>query len=81
MFPSPTVNAPLINAANNMFELQPMARSLTMESARTEESEDELEEADEEVKALEAMVVEARKKAEAVRRKRFDGIELPTMPL
>ena len=39
-----------------------------------------MEEADEEVKALEAMVVEARKKADAVRRKRFDGIELPTMP-
>ena len=83
MFPSPPVNAPIINAANNMFELQPMARSLTMESARTEEreeSEDELEEAVEEVKALEAMIVEARKKADAVRRKRFDGIELPTMP-
>ena len=40
MFPSPPVNAPIINAANNMFELQPIAISLTMESARTEESED-----------------------------------------
>ena len=29
---------------------------------------------------MEAMVVEARKKADAVRKRRFDGIELPTMP-
>ena len=43
-----------------------------------EGSDDEEEEAEEEVRALEAMVVEAKRKAEAARRKKFDGVEIPT---
>ena len=82
MFPGPqTNNAHHINAAN-MYELKPTANSLTMAAARggsEEDTEDECEEAEEEVRALEAMVVEARKRAEAVRKRQFDGIELPTV--
>ena len=48
-------------------------------SGSEEDTEDECEEAEEEVRALEAMVVEARKRAEAVRKRQFDGIELPTV--
>ena len=76
-FMYPLASVPTNNVANNMFELQPPANSLTMATAG-EGTDDEEEAAEEEVRALEAMVVEAKRKAEAARKKRFDGVEIPT---
>ena len=81
MFPSAATVTRNDTPASNMYELQPPARSLTLATAPEvvfEEPEDEAEEAENEAMAFEAMALEARKKADTLRKRRFDGIEIPT---
>ena len=72
MFPIERGNSPKVTT---MYELRAASNSLVLEQG---DSDSEVEEAEAEVAALEAMVVEAKKKVETAKRRKFDGIEIPT---
>ena len=75
MFPIGRGNSPKVTT---MYELRAASNSLVLEQG---DSDSEVEEAEAEVAALEAMVVEAKKKVETAKRRKFDGIEIPTTAL